>query len=176
MARARDTLLGSKRRRRGGGLLVWEGIATNGRTDLYVFAGGSVTDVRYRDEILRPLMRPFIAAVGTEAIFMDDNARPHRARLVRSYLESETIPQMTWPARSPDLNPIEHVRDMLGRLIAGCSVPPGTLHELQQALLQEWALLPQAINDTIASMPRRCQACISARGIIPVISVPFSRK
>ncbi|GBL90873.1 hypothetical protein AVEN_27984-1 [Araneus ventricosus] len=98
-------------------------------------------------------------------IFMDDNARPHRARLVRSYLESETIPQMAWPATSPDLNPMEHVWDMLGRRIAGRSVPPGTLHELQQALLQEWALLPQqAINDTIVSMSRRCQACISARG------------
>ncbi|GBM30552.1 hypothetical protein AVEN_265005-1 [Araneus ventricosus] len=32
------------------------------------------------------------------------------------------------------------------------------------SLLHEWALLPQqAINDPIASMPRRCQACISAR-------------
>ncbi|GBM11556.1 hypothetical protein AVEN_240688-1 [Araneus ventricosus] len=92
--------------------------------------------------------------MGTNAIFMDDNARPHRARLMRSYLESETISQMTWPSRSPDLNPIEHVWGMLGRRIAGRSVPPGTLHELQQALLQEWALLPQqAINDTIASMP-----------------------
>ncbi|GBL95788.1 hypothetical protein AVEN_714-1 [Araneus ventricosus] len=76
-------------------------------------------------------------------------------------MESDTIPQMVWPARSPNLNPIEHVRDMLGRRIASRSVPPGTLHELQQALLQEWALLPQqTINDTIASMPRHCQACI----------------
>ncbi|GBM45586.1 hypothetical protein AVEN_151964-1 [Araneus ventricosus] len=96
---------------------------------------------------------------------MDDNVRPYRVRLVRSYLESESIPQMAWPARSPDLNLIEHVWDMLGRRIAGRSVPPGILYERQQALLQEWALLPQqAINDTIASMPRRCQACISARG------------
>ncbi|GBM16066.1 hypothetical protein AVEN_163111-1 [Araneus ventricosus] len=72
---------------------------------------------------------------------------------------------MAWPARSPDLNPIEHAWDMLGGRIVGLSVPPGTLHGLQQALLQEWALLPQqAINDTITSMPRRCQACISARG------------
>ncbi|GBM88856.1 Transposable element Tcb1 transposase [Araneus ventricosus] len=150
---------------RGGGLLVWAGIATNGRTDLYVFAGGSVTAVRYRDEILHPLLRPFIAAMGIDAIFMDDTARPLRARLVRNYLESETIPQMEWPASSPDLNPIEHVWDMLGRRIAGRSVPLGTLHELQQAVLQEWALLTQqTINDTIASMPRRCQACISARG------------
>ncbi|GBM55119.1 hypothetical protein AVEN_208631-1 [Araneus ventricosus] len=81
--------------------------------------------------------------MGTDEIFMDDNARPHRARLVRSYLESETSLQMAWPARSSDLNPIENVWDMLGRRIAGRSVPPDTLHELQQALLQEWALLPQ---------------------------------
>ncbi|GBM49652.1 hypothetical protein AVEN_3235-1 [Araneus ventricosus] len=50
---------------------------------------------------------------------MDDNARPYRARLVRSYRKSETIIQMTWPARSLDLNPIDHVWDMLGRRIAG---------------------------------------------------------
>ncbi|GBN42215.1 Transposable element Tcb1 transposase [Araneus ventricosus] len=137
---------------RGGGLLIWAGIATNGRTDIYVFTGGSVTAVRYHAEILHPLVRPFIAAMGTDAIFMDDKARPHRAPLVRSYLESETIPQMAWPARSPDRNSIEHVRDMLGRRIAGRSVPPGL-----EALLEEWALLPQqAINGTIASMPRRC--------------------
>ncbi|GBN82805.1 hypothetical protein AVEN_120496-1 [Araneus ventricosus] len=146
---------------RGGGLRVSAGIATNGKNDLYVFSGCSVTAVRYRDEMLHPLVRLFIATMGTDVIFMDFN----RARLVRSYLESGTIPQMTWPARSPDLNPIEHVWDMLGRRIAGHNVLPGTLHELQQDLLHEWALLPQqAINDNIASLPRRCQACISARG------------
>ncbi|GBN55797.1 hypothetical protein AVEN_177556-1, partial [Araneus ventricosus] len=63
----------------------------------------------------------------TDAIFMEDNACPHRARLVRSYLGSENIPQMAWPARSPDLTPIEHVWDILGRLIAGRNVPQGTL-------------------------------------------------
>ncbi|GBM05968.1 hypothetical protein AVEN_80561-1 [Araneus ventricosus] len=81
---------------------------------MYMFAEDSVTAVRYRDEILHPLVRPFIAAKGTDAIFIDDNIRPHRARLVRSYLESETVPQMAWSLRSPDLNPIEHVCDMLG--------------------------------------------------------------
>ncbi|GBM80518.1 hypothetical protein AVEN_123273-1 [Araneus ventricosus] len=52
---------------------------------------------------------------------MDDNVRLHRARLVRSYLESETIPQMAGPARSADLNPVEHV---LGRRIAGAAGHP----------------------------------------------------
>ncbi|GBM36238.1 hypothetical protein AVEN_71946-1 [Araneus ventricosus] len=97
----------------------------------------------------------------TDAIFMDDNARPAYSTIVRSYLESETIPQMAWAARSPDLNPIEHVWDMLGRRIAGRSVPPSTLHELQQASLQGLVLLTQqAINHTIASTPRRCRAWI----------------
>ncbi|GBM40500.1 hypothetical protein AVEN_28653-1 [Araneus ventricosus] len=62
---------------RGGRLLVWAGIAMSGRTNLYVFAGCSVTAVRYRDEILHPLVRPFIATMGTDTIFMDDNAHPH---------------------------------------------------------------------------------------------------
>ncbi|GBN27276.1 hypothetical protein AVEN_64252-1 [Araneus ventricosus] len=48
--------------------------------------------------------------MGTDAIFMDDNSCTHRARLVRSYLESETIPQIVGPAISLDLNPITHVR------------------------------------------------------------------
>ncbi|GBM18899.1 hypothetical protein AVEN_137271-1 [Araneus ventricosus] len=102
MARARDTLSGAKHRRKRP-LQRWrvtclDRDSNERRTDLYVFAGGSVTSVRYRDEILHPLVRPFIATMGTDAIFMNDNARRHRARLVRSYLESETIPQMAWPA------------------------------------------------------------------------------
>ncbi|GBN12543.1 hypothetical protein AVEN_166310-1 [Araneus ventricosus] len=60
---------------RGGGLLDWAGIATNGRTDLYVFAEGSFTAVRYHDDILHPLVRLFNAAMDAGAIFMDDNAR-----------------------------------------------------------------------------------------------------
>ncbi|GBL74188.1 hypothetical protein AVEN_231067-2-1, partial [Araneus ventricosus] len=112
--RYRDTLSGSKHHRKRS-LQRWRVTClvrgtTNSRTDLYLFAERSVTAVRYRDEILHPFVRPFIAAMGTFAIFMDDTARPHRARLVRSYLESETISQMAWPARSLDLNPIEHVR------------------------------------------------------------------
>ncbi|UYV81694.1 hypothetical protein LAZ67_20002009 [Cordylochernes scorpioides] len=54
---------------------------------------------------------------------MDDNSRPHRARLVNEYLQSENIRKMDWPARTPDLNPIEHVWDALGRRI-GARVKP----------------------------------------------------
>ncbi|GFV22890.1 transposable element Tc1 transposase [Trichonephila clavipes] len=56
---------------------------------------------------------------------MDDNARPHRNLAVEELLESEDITRMDWPAYSPDLNPIEHVWDALGRHIAACIASSG---------------------------------------------------
>ncbi|GBN40898.1 hypothetical protein AVEN_50296-1 [Araneus ventricosus] len=91
----------------------------DGRTPLHVCERGTVTGVRYRDEILEPYVRLFRGAVGPEFILMDDNARPHRALLVDEFLESEDIRlDVDWPARSPDLSPIEYVWDVLGRAIA----------------------------------------------------------
>ncbi len=58
----------------GGGVMVWGGIMLDGRTSLHVFDRGSVTGVRYRDEVLEPYVRLFRGAVSTEFILMDDNA------------------------------------------------------------------------------------------------------
>ncbi|GFX03464.1 hypothetical protein TNCV_4634761 [Trichonephila clavipes] len=44
---------------------------------------------------------------------------------------------MDWPARSPDLNPIEHVWDFLGRRLAARTLPPVTIRELRLALQDE---------------------------------------
>ncbi|GFV66111.1 uncharacterized protein TNCV_1649231 [Trichonephila clavipes] len=57
-------------------------ISLGGHTDLHVFHGGTITGLRYRDEILDPYVRPYAAAIGNDFILMDDNARPHRARIV----------------------------------------------------------------------------------------------
>ncbi|GBN28271.1 hypothetical protein AVEN_260531-1 [Araneus ventricosus] len=67
---------------KGSGLLVWAGIATNGRTDLYVFAGGSVTAVRYRDAIIHPLVRPFIVAIQDKTIWGQAATFPYMIILV----------------------------------------------------------------------------------------------
>ncbi|GFU81670.1 transposable element Tcb1 transposase [Trichonephila clavipes] len=73
--------------------MVWAGISLEYRTDLHIFKRGSVTAVRYRDEVLEPLVRLHAAAVGPTFDSMNDSARLHRADIVDDYLESEEIAQ-----------------------------------------------------------------------------------
>jgi transposase len=72
---------------------------------------------------------------------------------------------MNWPARSPDLNPIEHLWDIVGRKIRNLQQPPATLPELRLKLTQVWEEFEQEeVRNVIDSMPRRMRAVINARG------------
>ncbi|GFT60394.1 transposable element Tcb2 transposase [Trichonephila clavipes] len=147
------------------GWMVWGGISIGGRTDLHIIRNGTLTGRRYADEILRPHVIPYAGAIGDSFVFQDDNARPHRARLVENMLEAETIQRMELPACSPDLNPIEHVWDMLRRRFAARPRPPATVRDLQIALREEWNSIPQSLIDNfIASMANRCAAVLAVRG------------
>ena len=150
---------------RGGGIMVWAGVSLGGHTDLHVFQGGTVTGVRYRDEILDQYVRPYAGAIGNNFILQDDNARSHRAAVVEEYLEGLGLERMEWPVRSPDLNPIEHLWDYLGRQVAALSPPPRSTGELERSLLRVWSSLPILVSDNlIESMEIRCRQCIQARG------------
>ncbi|GFY24663.1 DDE_3 domain-containing protein [Trichonephila clavipes] len=110
---------------------------------------------------------PYAAAIGNDFILIDDNTRPHRARIVEEYLEDHVLERMECPARSPDLNPIEHLWDYLGRKVAALNPPPRSLHELKQGLLCVWSSLPIPVSDNlINSMGNRCRQCIQAGHLI----------
>ncbi|GFV55195.1 transposable element Tcb2 transposase [Trichonephila clavipes] len=147
------------------GVLVWGGVMLGSRTDLHIFDAGSVNGIRYCNEILLPFVRLFRDAMGLQYLFMDDNAPCHHTVAAEQLLESEDNERMDWPARSPDLNPIEHVWDFLGRRLAARTLPHVTIRELRLALQDEWAAMPQQLIDTlILSMGRRCESCLAVRG------------
>ena len=78
----------------GGSVMVWGDISYDGSTDLYDIRNGSLTCIRYRDEILGPIVRLCAGAIGDDFILMDDDARPHRARIGNEYLQREAIEGM----------------------------------------------------------------------------------
>ncbi|GFX46835.1 transposable element Tcb2 transposase [Trichonephila clavipes] len=146
-------------------IMVWAGIMINGRTRLHVVANGTMTGQRYIDEVLLPHVRLFRGAVGDKFVFMDDNATCHRTLAVQDCLDSEDIQRLVWPARSPDLNPIENVWDALGRQVAGRNSPPTNKNTLIRALTEEWDKLPQQLLDNVVqSMVRRVECCITLHG------------
>lgn len=75
--------------------MIWAGIMTDDRLDLYIFERGNVT-VRYIDEMLKFYVRHFRDVVGFDLILICDNAKPHKAHLTYDFLETEDI-------RQPDL-------------------------------------------------------------------------
>ena len=52
----------------------------------YLVPGGAITGVRYRDEVLEPIVVPFAKNVGEKIIFMDENTHAHRARVMTEFL------------------------------------------------------------------------------------------
>ena len=77
-------------------LMVWGGISLGVRTALHVLARGSLTAIRYRDDILRPLVRPYAVVVGPGFLLMQDNAA-HVAGVCQQFLQEEGIDAMDWP-------------------------------------------------------------------------------
>ncbi|GFV32419.1 DDE_3 domain-containing protein [Trichonephila clavipes] len=88
------------------GVMVWGGaIAYDSQFTLIVMRG-TLTGQRYVDDFLRPHVGPFLNGLPG-AIFQQDNAHPHTARVAEDFLRHfQTLP---WPAHSPDLSPVEHV-------------------------------------------------------------------
>ena len=122
-----------------------------------VVVAGNLNGTKYRDDILQPVAVPYLQTLGPNAIFQDDNARPHRARLVNDYLNNVGVQRMEWPANSPDLNPLEHLWDQLGRAVRARTTNTSTVADQTRFLNEEWNAIPQRrITRLVCSMRRRC--------------------
>ncbi|GFU25272.1 hypothetical protein TNCV_1739221 [Trichonephila clavipes] len=85
--------------------MVWERISVGGLTDIQVLHPGLMTALCN----FNPYVCPYLLAMGPDAIFMNDSARIHTARIVSQFVGREILFRMGWSARSLELNPMEHL-------------------------------------------------------------------
>ncbi|UYV77302.1 hypothetical protein LAZ67_15000423 [Cordylochernes scorpioides] len=88
------------------GIMVWGGIGYHPRTPPRI--AGTLNSQRYISEVLEPVVHPYLQALPT-AIFQQNNARPHVAHIFQRFFVNRQIDLLPWPARSPDLLPIENM-------------------------------------------------------------------
>jgi hypothetical protein len=140
--------------------MVWAGISYGQWTQLY-YINGNLNVQRYCDELLRPIVVPFISR--HPPVFQHGHARPNVARICSQFMEAENVPFLPWPAYSPDMSPIERVWDALDRRVRQRVSVPSNIQQLRTAIVEEWDNIPQAtINSQINSM--RCVAPHEAYG------------
>ncbi|GFU50847.1 transposable element Tcb1 transposase [Trichonephila clavipes] len=119
------------------GIMVWSGIGYYSRTPL-----GLAT-----------------------AIFEQDNARLHVARIVQMFFVNHQSELLPWPARSPDLSPIENMWSMVAQRLTQITPPAATPEQLWQRVEAAWSTVPQEhIQSLFESMPRHVAAVISNNG------------
>ncbi|GFW93527.1 transposable element Tc3 transposase [Trichonephila clavipes] len=124
------------------GVMVWGAISYRGRSNLLQIEDNFNIN-RYVRKVLHPDVVPFLQGI-LEAIFQQDNARPHVAKTVRDFCSAQHMQLLPWPVNSPDMSPIEPVWDLIGRCLARDPRPKASKDELLQRIQAIWNYLLQA--------------------------------
>lgn len=91
------------------------------------------------------------------------NGEAHTAKSTKTWFNDRGITVLDWPANSPDLNPIENLWGIAKRKMR--DMRPNNAEELKAAIEASWSsITPQQCHRLIASMPRRIEAVIAAKG------------
>ena len=147
------------------GVIVW-GCFVKNKLGPLIILEGRITGEVYQ-ELLENHLMPFLDDLGddTTFVFQDDNAPVHRANSVLTWKEENLISSLSWPAQSPDLNPIEHLWDHLGRKVQKHKPQPKNRRELIAVLEEEWVKIEENVLEKLVnSMPKRVKDVISSKG------------
>ena len=96
---------------------------------------------------------------------MQDGAPAHTNKHTLKWLQGHQIHLLNWPGNSPDLNPIEHIWELVKRRLAKKYRMLSKQANLHQAWLDEWDLLSkQDINQAILNQRWAINRVIENKG------------
>lgn len=150
----------------GGGLMVW-GCMTSKGVGYLCKIDGRMDQLLYKSILEEDLMNTidFYDLDLQEVIFQHDNDPKHKSKSVQNWLSNQEFEVLSWPAQSPDLNPIEHLWSEVKRKLNKFESPPKGILELWERIQRIWnEISAETCQNLINSMPRRINDVIKAKG------------
>ncbi|KAA8491832.1 GTPase Obg [Porphyridium purpureum] len=107
--RAKSSSYARRQHSGGGKVHMWAGMSLRSLT-MAVFVEGGLNAVKYQQVLLEALLPLGLEMYDFNFTFQQDNALAHTANSTKAWLDALGVTVLPWPARSPDLNPIENTR------------------------------------------------------------------
>jgi len=146
-----------------GGIMVWGCMSSKGTGNLEIIEG-IMNQFHYQDILTRNLHES-AKKLGLKRrfIFQQDNDPKHKSKSTMQYLAKNKITVLDWPPQSPDINPIEHLWDHVGREIRKYNISNKT--QLADRIIEAWGTVsPEITKSLVDSMQRRLLAVIAGNG------------
>ncbi|XP_067950237.1 DIS3-like exonuclease 2 [Watersipora subatra] len=116
-------------------VMVWGCFSAAGPGRLH-FVNGMMNAEKYH-RVLRNVMIPFTRSLfDREWLFKQDDDPCYTARRVKKWFADNNVNTLTWPAQSPDLNPIKNLWNRISNLIT--EDKPTNKRRLMELIVQSW--------------------------------------
>lgn len=143
---------------------VWACFAASGQGGMYIFSDN--LDAALMKTILKEKLLESADNLFEQGqwYFLHDNDKKFHSKVVQEWLHTAGVTCLEFPPYSPDLNPIENLWAILAREVEKKN--SSTVEELQEVVDQVWNKASQPLMaELVASMPRRIEAVIKAKGL-----------
>lgn len=148
----------------GGSVMVWAAFCYDGKTPM-CFISTKMSASMYVDLLDMELVEFGGEVYGDNWTFQQDNAPIHTAKITKEFFASRNLPLLDWPAKSPDLNPIEDLWGILSAKVFRNGRQFESAKELKSAIVQEWGLInPLTLKSLVDSMPHRLNMVKTHKG------------
>ena len=154
----------------GGKLMIWSYISYDKGIGPLVFVPDGMDAAKYKKLLAKHVLNHMLDQINpldssVVPMYQDDGASSHDSHLVVDYCASVGIQRPFWPAKSPDMNPIEYVwgwvKDRLSRL----DHQPSNIEELKRDIELIWRSITHfEIMNLYEGMPARIQSLKDANG------------